>query len=130
MSASVDLLATAAAMIAVLFTGMRLFYGAWPWEANKTWYHTRRAVEYVAALQRANRPQAPRQVARTGETSNDSFAGNLPPLRLVADEGSGDSFDRSLIAHESSPPDGAMPPKVLPTAEQPTPLPLTSSVRM
>jgi hypothetical protein len=45
-----DQFAVAAILIAVVFGGMRLFYGAWPWEASKTWYRTRHAVQYVEAL--------------------------------------------------------------------------------
>ena len=35
-----------AALVAVtaMFVGMRLFYGAWPWESRKTWYHTKTFV--------------------------------------------------------------------------------------
>ncbi|HMF24777.1 MAG TPA: hypothetical protein VKG24_22010 [Pseudolabrys sp.] len=47
-----DQLATATVMVAMMFIGMRLLYGAWPWEVHKTWYHTRPLVEYVVALQR------------------------------------------------------------------------------
>jgi hypothetical protein len=117
---SFDLLVTAV-MIVLVFSGMRLLYGAWPWEADKTWYHTRQAVEYVVALQRAHRERALRVVG-TSETSNDSFARNLPPPRLVGCDASCDSFDRSLMAHDNSPPEVVTPPMVPPPAEQLTPL--------
>jgi len=31
-------------VIALVFAGMRYFYGCWPWEREKTWYVTRYAV--------------------------------------------------------------------------------------
>ena len=40
-----------AALVLIVFVGgMRSLYGAWPWEANKTWYRTRDAVHYLEAL--------------------------------------------------------------------------------
>jgi hypothetical protein len=45
-----DQFAVAAPVLIVVFGGMRLIYGAWPWEADKTWYRTRAAVDYVAAV--------------------------------------------------------------------------------
>jgi hypothetical protein len=116
---SFDLL-VAAVMIVLLFSGMRLLYGAWPWEADKTWYHSRQAVEYLVALQRAHRERALRVVG-TSKTSNDSLARDLPPPRPVGCDASCDSFDRSLMAHDNSPPE-VVTPEVPPTAEQLTPL--------
>ena len=49
-AAHVDEFAIAALMVVLVVGGMRLFYGSWPWEARKTWYRTRQAVEYVEAL--------------------------------------------------------------------------------
>ena len=45
-----DELAITALQLVVMLVGMRLLYGAWPWEARKTWYRTRQAVTYVEAL--------------------------------------------------------------------------------
>ena len=44
---TVDELAITALQLVVMLVGMRLLYGAWPWEARKTWYRTRQAVAYV-----------------------------------------------------------------------------------
>src|SRR5262249_22603789 len=34
----------AVATLVTFFLCMRVLYGSWPWEANKTWYATRRAL--------------------------------------------------------------------------------------
>ena len=34
--------------VTAMFVGMRLFYGAWPWESRKTWYHTKAFVPVMA----------------------------------------------------------------------------------
>src|SRR5262245_56304207 len=88
MAVPLDQLVVAAVVVAVVLGGMRLFYGAWPWEAGKTWYRTRQAVEYVASL-------------RNGK--------GLPALRLVLNvtNTARDSFDRRLCAHDTSPPEAA-----------------------
>ena len=31
----------ALAIVPAVFIGMRLLYGAWPWESRKTWYRTK-----------------------------------------------------------------------------------------
>ena len=95
MSVPLDLLATATVMVVMMFVGMRFLYGAWPWEAHKTWYRTRELVEYVLALQRAHREWVAEQAGST-ETSNVNLAGSPPSLRRVSDS-SADSFDRSLL---------------------------------
>src|SRR5262245_45288745 len=43
-----ELLPTGIVLILVLGC-MRLFDGSWPWEAKKTWYRTRQAVDSVEA---------------------------------------------------------------------------------
>ena len=93
MSVPVDQLATATATVAMMFIGMRLLYGAWPWEAHKTWYRTRPLVAYVAALQRLRRELPERQVD-SSETSNANHAGSPPSLQPGADT-STDTFDRN-----------------------------------
>ncbi|HEX3341895.1 MAG TPA: hypothetical protein VHT68_22280, partial [Pseudolabrys sp.] len=77
---------------------MRLFYGAWPWEASKTWYRTRRAVEYVKALR--------------GERKWDPA---LRPVRVTIDTSS-DCFDRSLV--DNPPPEVTPPPEAPAAAEE------------
>lgn len=109
---SFDLLVVAGFLIVLIFGSMRLLYGAWPWEAGKTWYHTRHAVEYGAALRRARIDRALSQLADTFNGSKD-FAVSVTPLPPVAGDASGDSFDRGLMVQDSSPPE--VPP---PTAKQ------------
>ena len=93
-AAHVDEFAIAALIVVLVVGGMRLFYGSWPWEARKTWYRTRPAVEYVEALR--------------GEKRRDPA---LPALRAVGDavDASSDNFDRNRMVYEDSPPE-VMPP--------------------
>jgi uncharacterized protein YjeT (DUF2065 family) len=87
-----DQFAVTALLLVMVVGGMRLFYGAWPWEASKTWYRTRQAVDYVEALR--------------GEKKRD------PALQRVGDvvDTSSDSFDRGLLVDDNSPPEGMPPP--------------------
>ena len=82
-----DEFAVTALLLVVVITGMRLFYGAWPWEARKTWYRTRQAVDYVEALR--------------GEKKRD------PALQRVGDvvDARSDSFDRDLMVGDNSLPE-------------------------
>ena len=41
---SLDDVIAALAMVTAMLIGMRLLYGAWPWETRKTWYRTKRVV--------------------------------------------------------------------------------------
>jgi hypothetical protein len=93
----------AALMAVVVVGGTRLFYGSWPWEARKTWYCTRQAVEYVEAL-------------RGGKKRRDPAP---PALPLVGDavDTSSDSFDRGLMVYDNSPPE-MMPPAQLPAVAE------------
>ena len=34
----------AVAMVVTVFLGMRVLYGSWPWEGDKTWYASRRLL--------------------------------------------------------------------------------------
>jgi hypothetical protein len=73
-----DELAITALLLVVVVAGMRLLYGAWPWEARKTWYRTRQAVAYVEALRgEKKRGPAPRPVQDAVDTSSDSFDRSL-----------------------------------------------------
>ena len=91
-----DQFAAAALLLIVVIGGMRLFYGAWPWEARKTWYRTRAAVKYVEALRGENiRNPALRLVL---DAVNKSMLGQMRDNV----ETSSDSFDRSLV-YDSSP---------------------------
>jgi hypothetical protein len=80
-----------ASVLVVVVGGMRLFYGAWPWEASKTWYRTREAVHYLEAL-RVEKSRNPTQ-RRVGETKETARVVRL--VQDVADTNS-DSFDRTL----------------------------------
>jgi len=101
-----DPLLVAVLMIAVVISGMRVLYGAWPWEARKTWYRTRLAVDYVEAVRDANRESALRPLPLgEGSCSSDTLDGGLRALRQVTGDTSGDSFDRSLVVQENSPPE-------------------------
>jgi hypothetical protein len=76
--------------------GMRLFYGAWPWEIRKTWYRTRQAVDFVEALRNETGP-------RSGPALTESSANTYAPrLTQGAIGSSGDSFDRSVVFENSS----------------------------
>jgi len=97
---TVDELAITALQLVVMLVGMRLLYGAWPWEARKTWYRTRQAVTYVEAL-RGEKKRGPAQ----------------QPLQDAVDNGS-DSFDRSLTVNDHSPPEVAPPAEGPPASGQ------------
>ena len=94
-AAHVDEFAIPALMIVLVVGGMRLFYGSWPWEAKKTWYRTRQAVEYVEALRGEKRPEP------------------APPSLRVAVDASSDSFDRNRMVYDNS------PPEVMPSPQPP-----------
>ena len=113
---SFDLLVVAGLIIFLIFGGMRLLYGAWPWEGRKTWYHTRPAVEYLAALRREHRDRELHELENTFNATNDRFAGSVTPLRQVADDASADHFDRSSMVHGNSLPKAATLPEVPPAA--------------
>ena len=82
-----------AALVLIVFVGgMRSLYGAWPWEANKTWYRTRDAVHYLEAL-RVEKSRNPTE--RLGETKETARV--VPLVQDVAD-----NFDRALISGYSA----------------------------
>jgi hypothetical protein len=86
-----------AALVLIVFVGgMRSLYGAWPWEANKTWYRTRDAVHYLEAL-RVEKSRNPTE--RLGETKETTRVVQL--VQDVADTNS-DNFDRALISGYSA----------------------------
>jgi hypothetical protein len=71
-----DDVVVALAMVTVMLIGMRLLYGAWPWESRKTWYRTK---------QSAPAPTPPEINSKATETPADT---------------DNDHFDRKLIAAE------------------------------
>jgi hypothetical protein len=106
-----DQFAVAILLLILVGGGMRLLYGAWPWEARKTWYCTRQAVDYVEQLRSEyKRDPALRRVRDVVDTSI---------LRQVRDalETSSDSFDRRLI-YDNSRTDMAPPPEAPDVAEE------------
>ena len=66
----------ALAMVTAMLIGMRLLYGAWPWETRKTWYRTKAVVPA---------PTPPEPNSKATETPADT---------------ENDHFDRKLIAAE------------------------------
>jgi hypothetical protein len=96
-----DELVTIVLLLVVIVAGMRLLYGAWPWEVSKTWYRTRQAVAYVEAL-RGEKKRGPAQQL----------------VEDAVDDGS-DSFDRSLTVNDHSPPEVATPAECQPASGQP-----------
>jgi len=71
-----DDVVAAFAMVTAMLIGMRLLYGAWPWESRKTWYRTKPSV------------LAPTPVEPNSKASE----------KLAYTEN--DHFDRKLIAAE------------------------------
>jgi hypothetical protein len=94
-------------LLIVMLGGMRLFYGAWPWEASKTWYRTRHAVEYVETLRAEKKPLAVQPVQDAGDTGTSKLmtaAVDTSLRHLLNVVGSrSDSFDRSLVFDDSAP---------------------------
>ena len=66
----------ALAMVTAMLIGMRLLYGAWPWESGKTWYRTKPIVPA---------PTLPEPNSEATETPADT---------------ENDHFDRKLMAAE------------------------------
>jgi len=91
-----DQVALSTLILLLVGGGMRLFYGAWPWEVRKTWYRTQQAVDFVEALRNEKEHKSPPSLA---EDSANAFA---PRLALDAIVSSGDSFDRRLVSNDSS----------------------------
>ena len=83
----------ALAIVPVMFIGMRLLYGAWPWESRKTWYRTKPFVPVMAASEQINSEaeEAPHIVPQeqissearkaTADTDSDHFDRKLMSLR-------------------------------------------------
>jgi len=112
-------------LLIVVLGGMRLFYGAWPWEASKTWYRTRQAVDYVEALRAEKKPLAVQPPQDAGDISASKLlavqpvqdAGDISASKLMTDavdtitlrqllnvvDSRSDSFDRSLPFDNSAP---------------------------
>jgi len=44
----------ALAIVPAMFIGMRVLYGAWPWEGGKTWYRTKLFVPVMALPEQIN----------------------------------------------------------------------------
>ena len=106
-----DQFALSALILVLVGGGMRLFYGAWPWEVRKTWYRTRQAVDFVEALR--NEKKHKPALALT----EDSAITHLPRLAEDAVESRNDSFDRSLVFDNSSP-DTTPSPETLPVFKE------------
>src|SRR5262245_35472621 len=91
-----DQFAVSAIVLILVGGGMRLFYGAWPWEVRKTWYHTRQAVDFVEALRSEKAPKSGPALTESSATTH------VTRLTQDAVGSSGDSFDRSVVFENSS----------------------------
>jgi hypothetical protein len=106
---SFDQLVVVWLLLIVVLGGMRLFYGAWPWEASKTWYRTRQAVDYVEALRAEKKPLAVQPLQDAGDISAHqklmTDAVDTSTLRQLLNgiDSRSDSFDRSLVFDDSAP---------------------------
>jgi len=100
----IDPLAIATLIVVVVISSMRLLHGAWPWEAGKTWYRTRPAVEYVAKLRSVNRQPMLQQLASVDTSKLQQLASvDTSKLQQLAGvDTSNDSFDRNRIVRDNS----------------------------
>ena len=95
---NVDFVVAVIAQLAVVFAGMRLFYGCWPWEAEKTWRRLRpktpapepdaAEIDDVLALD-PSKPLAPVDDAMT-ETPSDTFVREELAMTVMAAMQSGE----------------------------------------
>jgi hypothetical protein len=91
----------ALAMVTAMLIGMRLLYGAWPWESRKTWYRTKTFVPMRA-------PPEPNSEATEApvDTKNDDFDRKLISAQPNSEatetmvDTKNDHFDRKLISPE------------------------------
>ena len=96
-------------LVTIMLGGMRLLYGSWPWEASKTWYRTRQAVDYVEASRAETKsdPVVPpvKDVIDTGIPKEVSDAVDTSILRKLLNtvDLTSDSFDRSVASDGSAP---------------------------
>jgi len=96
-------------LVTLMLGGMRLLYGSWPWEASKTWYRTRQAVDYVDAL-RAETKSSPvvapvQDVTDINAPSDVSDAVDTSVLRKLLNtvDSTSDSFDRGPVLDNFAP---------------------------
>ena len=87
----------ALAIVPVMFIGMRVLYGAWPWEGRKTWYRTKPFVPERAAPEQINgeaegAPTKPFVAVMAPPEQSNSEAKEAPV------DTDCDHFDRELIA--------------------------------
>ena len=86
----------ALATVTAMFIGMRLLYGAWPWESRKTWYRTKRFVP-ARPLREQNHSEAKEAPTKPAMA---------PPKQIhseaeeTASDTDSDHFDRKLTAAE------------------------------
>ena len=86
----------ALATVTAMFIGMRLLYGAWPWESRKTWYRTKRFVPARAPPEQNNSEakEAPTKPAMAPPEQINS------ETEETASDTDSDHFDRKLMAAE------------------------------
>jgi hypothetical protein len=103
-----DDIVLAGILITLMLGGMRLLYGSWPWEASKTWYRTRQAVDYVEGLRAEikSNPVVPpvQDVIDAGAPSEVSDTVDTSILRKLLNtvDLTSDSFDRSVALDDSA----------------------------
>jgi len=96
-------------LVTIMLGGMRLLYGSWPWEASKTWYRTRQAVDYVEASRAETKPDPVvppvKDVIDTGIPKEVSDAVDTSILQKLLNtvDLTRDSFDRSVASDGSAP---------------------------
>jgi hypothetical protein len=71
--------AVASAMVAAMLIGMRLLYGAWPWEGRKTWYRTKQFAPVPMAP--APNSEATETLVDTKDDHFDRELGQAKPNR-------------------------------------------------
>ena len=111
----------ALAIVPAMFIGMRMLYGAWPWESQKTWYRTKPFVPVR---------QPPAQInSEAKEAPTKSFVPGIAlPEQINGDkempvDTDSDHFDRRLIAaNGDGPTDENAPPTTCVTGRTPSAL--------
>jgi len=68
--------------VAFVFSGMRLLYGAWPWEFDKTWYATKPHAEYSLAMASVWQNKLKDNLDQLYEKVLRERVENLPPIPL------------------------------------------------
>ena len=112
----------ALAIVPGMFIGMRLLYGAWPWESRKTWYRTKPFVPVMAASEQINSEaeEAPTKSSVPVMALPEQINSDAKETPVDTDS---DHFDRKLIAaNGDGPTDENAPPTTCVTGRAPSAL--------